>query len=288
MSNQGEKIVDRIVKDKKRRRAAAIILILLVAVLGLIFVISAFAENVGNYTINLNYKDHATGLSLYANRDFSEPTTRLEAKSLEKLTNITYADIGKDSMGKKILAGEVDGSYNAIDSSGDQKFFGYTFYVKNDYDKVQYYTGGINLIDVAKNVDAAVRFLLIQDTTYYGDPDNKRDKLIYAKPATGGGKEEDADRNFENSIGRIVPITDEASSLGGDYTEANKFRTIEPTQIHQYTFIMYLEGNDPECIENIKGGMLKFNFDFTVHQSIESIEDSYKNTITKQEYPYKE
>ena len=41
-----------------------------------------------------------------------------------------------------------------------------------------------------------------------------------------------------------------------------KVSNFKPDEIHKYTLVMWVEGNDPECTNNILGGELKAHFDF--------------------------
>ena len=53
------------------------------------------------------------------------------------------------------------------------------------------------------------------------------------------------------------------------FVDATKaFSTVEenvqPNEIIKYTFVVWLEGNDPECDDDIKGGNVKMSLTFSV------------------------
>ena len=41
----------------------------------------------------------------------------------------------------------------------------------------------------------------------------------------------------------------------------------EPKDRDKYTVVIWLEGNDPDCLDNIIGGTIKFNMNFHIIES---------------------
>ena len=44
----------------------------------------------------------------------------------------------------------------------------------------------------------------------------------------------------------------------------NTTEDFKPDQVDKYTVVIWLEGWDPECIDNIKGGVVKMSMNFKV------------------------
>lgn len=227
-------LVEKIAKNKRRLRLLTIILSSIMTAVFVLFALAAYQENTGDFTINLRYRRYQVGLSLYDNKELQNPTVRLAGDKVLEMGDMTYGDFGdyfKD-------VDNIDGSHNGVD------YFAYTFYVSN-VDRVNLnYSLQMQKLDVAKGVDEAVRVLIIEDSILYGRPENKRVWTRYAKPPVNDreGKEDYTDYNWESDD---IPFTKEVTGFA-------------PGDVHKYTVIFYLEGWDPECVEPIKGGMIKF------------------------------
>ena len=96
--------------------------------------------------------------------------------------------------------------------------------------------------NVTKNVDEAVRVAVYKNG----------EKTVYGKTkSNGGGMESDCDSEFLSST--IVMRT---SAEGFESKAKDK-----------YTIVIWLEGNDPDCLDNIIGGTLKLGMDFKIIES---------------------
>ena len=97
----------------------------------------------------------------------------------------------------------------------------------------------MNIENVTKDVDEAVRIAVYKNGQ----------KTVYGKTkSNGGGKESDCDSEFLSSS--IVMRT-----------EGTEFK---PKEKDKYTVVIWLEGNDPDCLDNIIGGTLKLSMDFKI------------------------
>jgi len=77
---------------------------------------------------------------------------------------------------------------------------------------------------------------------------------IYAKESNAGTAEVISSDNQEKTI----PFYD-------NFTVLNKTVTnFEVDAIRHYTIVMWLEGTDPDCIDDILGGEFKVSFSFTI------------------------
>lgn len=124
---------------------------------------------------------------------------------------------------------EKDGSHN-----GDN-YIAYTFYIENQGTDTIDYWYQIVIDDVIKNVDDAVRIMI-----YRND-----DKKVYAKI------NEDLNKPEEGTI----PF------YSKKYAVLENRAEFKPQDIDKFTIVIWLEGDDPECLDNIIGGEIKMHME---------------------------
>lgn len=214
---------------RKVTEAKKLTLIFLVLLLLLLTTCTAsyIQEKMGNFTINLNRIDmYKQGISLCNTPDFAEPTARLEAETVRNATNITLSDLPED-------IDQIDGQHNGED------YMAYTFYLKNaGKEAIDYYVT-IPIDSKNKGVDDAVRVVV-----YSSEKDGR---TVYAKRAKDG-----------------KPEPDTTPFYGKDIVINEKVTNFEVGDVHKYCVVIFLEGNDPECVDDIIGGMIRFSMNFNV------------------------
>ena len=225
-------------------RLIAVILIALLAVLGISFGVSELLNKAGRFTVSLMPNEY--GISLSEKPDFSEPTLNLYAEPISQMDNITKdwiqnlkGELGDDPVYK---------SFNDIDKVWGQhngkNYIAYTFGVKNasaDKKDVVTYKVTLNMLYKYKGADEAVRVAVFKN----GVP------TVYAKHRKGtpdGLEDFAADKNFLSDD--IVMQEVRSGFAVGDKDK--------------YTVVVWLEGEDPECVNDIMGGEAKFSMDFMV------------------------
>ena len=209
----------------------------------------------GHFTINMSENMFKSGFLMSETSDFANPTTHLFSRPAEDVPCVSITDIAQD-------VDEVDGSHN-------QDYFAYTYYLRNEGDESVTYDWTINLNSESKSTSIAAWLMVFEDG-----------KLsIYAKASSAGGAEtlpkEGDDRHgypepffrqyladpdqmqLIRTVGnvsyyRVVPHTFENA-----YTVAKGEQTgVEPGEVHKYTVVRWLEGDDPECTDELIGGHL--------------------------------
>ncbi len=207
-------------------RVAAMIVLALFLIILLMYVFSLFSNGAGRFTVSSS--DGHRGLILSETSDFSNTTALLNAEAVENMDNITYAWLPNDLT-------ETDGSHN-----GDN-YLCYTFYVKNTGTEDIDYRAFIDIEYVKLNVDHAVRVQLYRNEEFD----------VYAKPAADGSAE--VDPEFETT-----PFVDPNTVC--DYVRSD----FKVDEVDKYTVVCWLEGEDPECVNDILGGELKMSMFFEV------------------------
>ena len=136
----------------------------------------------------------------------------------------------------------VNGEHNGAN------YVAYTFYLKNmgtDKADVQY---SIIIANMKFGIEEAVRIRL-----YHGPFDasvaNHTDPYVdYAKTRTDGKGPEPGTTEF---LSNNIVMQDEITAM-------------EPGAIERFTIVIWLEGNDPECVDDIMGGVFKVDMSFEI------------------------
>ena len=204
-----------------------IILLIVVLLLGVFYALSLFVNRAGNFTVWI--PDELAGvITLSDTPDFEVCSTVLEADVIPSMDNITKSWM-PDNLD------EVDGCHNG------NNYIAYTFYLKNaGIDEIEYLSQ-INIHAVTLESDHAVRVMVIKNG----------EETVYAK-AQKGSNEPEPD---------TVPFLSKTKVL------ENTTDHFEPGEVDKYTVVIWLEGNDPECVDNIRGGVVKMSMNFQVLDS---------------------
>lgn len=205
----------------------AVILLIAILLLGIAYLLSVLVDRVGNFTVWVP-DGNENIISLSDTPDFANPTTLLEADIIPEMDNITKSWM-PDNLD------EVDGCHN-----GDN-YIAYTFYLKNAGENEINYMSSIDIHAVTKESDNAVRVMVIKNG----------EETVYAKAQKDSTEPEPDTVAFASNTKVLENITND----------------FEPGEVDKYTVVIWLEGNDPECVDNIRGGVVKMSMNFKVLDS---------------------
>ncbi len=227
---KGEVVVtaNKVKRRKKLEKLVPLVLLLLLLLLIIVYFVLNLVYNEGNFTISMDKNTYLdSNLIMYESMNDRSSVIKLSAKNLAFMDNISVDWIPKD------VQSEGEGSHNG------ENYIAYTFYLENKGDEVINYWYKVVQDDVIKNVDDAVRIMIFIDD----------DKAIYAKrsPVTGNA-EKDTILFEEKEDGTLIN-----QRRGG----------MEPGKVDRITIVVWLEGDDPECVNAILGGELKIHMDIT-------------------------
>ena len=219
MNNTVKVTAEKVYRRKLFTIIVKMALLILLLFFSVLYLILYVVNSNGYFTIKLdkNLKSERHIL-LSSDSEFSAETVEIKVKGLEYMDNITEGWIPFD----ELISKEGDHS--------DDNYIAYTFFVKNDGNENVDYKSKIVIESVIKNVDEAVRVAL------YTNGERK----VYAKKAKDGNAEPNTISFLSN---RLVMQQDRDN--------------IKPGEIDRYTVIVWLEGKDPECIDDIIGGEMK-------------------------------
>jgi len=215
-------------KGKLEKKIKIMLLVLLLA-LGVLYLLLSVVYESGPFTVTLDESLAITkGLVMY--EDATEKAERriLKTESLEFLDNISINWIPKD-------VHESEGGSN----NGDN-YIAYTFYIENQgIEPVSYWYSTI-IDDVIKNVDEAVRVRIYLN----GESD------IYAKINAETLESEENTTPF----------------FSDEYVEIEQRIGLMPGDTDKFTIVVWIEGDDPDCLDNLIGGAIKMHMEITQEQ----------------------
>lgn len=206
-------------------------LVVLALAFGVLFALSFMQENMGNFTINLNRLElFRRGVAIADNGDFNNATARLAADALDNGTNIAAEDL-PDNLD------DIDGSHNG------KNYVAYTFYIRNAGKTDLGYSAKLKVVSASKGVEKAARVRVYRN----GKP------TTYAAAAANGNPE---------------PNTEPFASK--DVVTTISHKNFRVGDVDKYTVVIWLDGNDPECVDKIIGGAVEFGFDFDSSETDDS------------------
>jgi hypothetical protein len=137
---------------------------------------------------------------------------------------------------------DIDGDHNG------RNYMAYTYYVRNAGKEDVGYSASIILDSCSKGAENAVRVAVWRNG----------ERVIYAAPAADGSDEEGCVSFLDSST--VCTYTEENFLVGN---------------VDKYTIVIWMEGEDPECVDAIVGGSVEFSMD------IDALEDDDSNLFTK-------
>ena len=220
---------NKINNRKKFENIIKLILLILLLMLGILYFILSVIYEAGPFTITLDEQlTRKSGLIMYEKIAEKNEKRILKSENLEFLDNISVNWIPQD------VATSGGGSHN-----GDN-YIAYTFFIENQgIDSATYWYSTI-IDDVIKDVDEAIRVRI-----YLND-----DSIIYAKKNNITGEAEIGTKEFYSD----------------EFVEIEQRRDILPGEIDKFTIVMWIEGDDPDCIDSLIGGEIKMHMEITQEQ----------------------
>ncbi len=224
-------------------------LLFLLGGMTLLFTYAALSNQKGNFTISVSGNLLSVGFDLSDTEDFANPQVRLASTILEEVNAISIQDLPDD-------LDMYEGSHNM------DNVVAYTYWVRNAGEVEVDYKWYMVLNAVTRGLDDAV-WIMIYDEGY---------QTIYSKPIEATGEPEHL------SGYDIPPLYNQAANPEQQYyqTEEGKWgimttpyaqervvatglvENFQPDERHKYTVVIWVEGDDPECTNEILGAHAGF------------------------------
>ena len=208
----------------QKRLLKAALGILLTAVI-VLYIVAVLYMRTGSFTVSVNKYDMVQkGLSLSESRTMDKKTVLLNAEIVEDVTNISGSWLPEN-------IDMIDGVHNG------ENHIAYTFYLQNTGTEIQDYEYSLVLSNITQDLDEAIRIRLYLN----GKP------VTYARTRSDGGGPEPGTKEFYSDL---VVLQE----------RRKEFR---PNVIDKFTVVIWIEGNDPDCIDNLIGGQLRAEMKFS-------------------------
>lgn len=256
-----------------RVHAAKQTIAIILFILSVAFLMAAFYTNAGEFVVKVDREMARDGFYLSEIPNFDERLITLRADALVDATNVSIYNIDEDVM-------NIDGCHHS------DNVFAYTFYVKNLTGETKDYRYTLFIRNKTQGIEDAAWIMLFHN--------GKQE--IFAKENKGGHPEcqysefEFPFREYalhpneqQTTISNKNPsyITQEVidyhdfDSLNGIYelttvpfaSEKTVCTGLRPDFEHdgmdKFTVVIWLEGEDPECVDDIIGGEIELAMSFT-------------------------
>lgn len=187
------------------------------------FMVLSLVYNGGKFSINLDQEMEDKGIILYEDSLVKQPTRKLYAEDIEYMDNISINWIPQN------INEEKDGAHNGTN------YIAYTFYIENEGEEAVNYWYTVYVDDVIKNVDEAARIMVFRN----------EEKTVYAKINQDTGEPEPNTKVFHAE----------------DIAVLEQRENLKPTEIDKFTIVIWLEGDDPDCVNKIIGGEIKLHME---------------------------
>lgn len=209
---------------KRKYSKVRIIVSIFLLLLSLIFIILGVIYKGGKFTITLDKRlSQESGIIIYEDHEIKEGKRKLAARDIDFMDNISIDWIPQN------IDNEKDGSHNG------ENYIAYTFYIENEGTENINYWYSVKIDDVIKNVDEAARVMIFLNGN----------KKVYAKINSYTKEpEKDTEQFFDKNTAVLEQRKD-----------------FKPGDIDKFTIVIWLEGDDPDCIDNILGGEIKMHME---------------------------
>ena len=222
----------------------------------LLFSISFYSTESGNFTFSVDQRAYSIGITLYEFAEDKEYTARLMAEKVDNAEGMTdLCGIMPDrDLDHPTCIPPDEFYYTAEGSNNGENYIAYSFYVEmtGDSQFAADLVAEIDIISTANAAEEAVRVKVIID----------EESTVYAKLQSENGE----------NPGELEPYTDKAF-YGPTTVMKENFTNFSPGDVKKVTVILWYEGYDPDHTIDIWNGGVKLSMSFTVTNVVTLDED---------------
>lgn len=251
-------------------------LIATLLLIGSLLAMSMVAQLRGMFTVTLSDHLFDHGFTLSESIDFDNPTTHLFCEAATDVPCISITNIGTD-------VDEQEGQHNGFG------YFAYSYYLRNEGETAAKYKWQLQVTGESKDCSSAAWVMIIEQGKMH----------LYAEPTATGRPEivpppEDTTHGYLEipvmqlaedpsqylkpikTVGNATYYRIEPQSFASDLVLATEGqKDIEPGQAHKYTIVIWLEGDDPDCIDDRIGGHLGMQMQYALEEEDSDEEGSF-------------
>ena len=217
---------ERVYKKKIFSKLVKIAFLLLIIFLSIVYLFLYIVYDGGRFTVSLD-RNMSNRKNVFLSEDgkVKSKTRQLSADTIDYMDNISIKWLPEN------IDTEATGAHN-----GDN-YIAYTFYVVNAGEEKVHYWYEIDIDDTIKNVDEAIRIMVYRNGT----------PTVYAKKSSITKKKEPGTKKF----------------VSNDIAVLEQRKNLKPGSKDRFTIVIWIEGDDPECQNNLLGRQIKMHMDIT-------------------------
>ena len=220
-----------------------------------LYAISVVTQLKGHFTVHISDDLFKEGFTISDDASFSIPTSHLFSTPAVDVPCISIVDIPED-----------------VDQQGAHSgnYFAYTFYLKNEGESIADYQWELRINSESNSVSSAAWIMVFVDG----------EMTLYAKP-NENGEPQTLPESGNDTVGYLkAPLYESAADKEGQYEIIKQVSTmtywrvvtkpfesetviasgerthVVPDEVHKYTIVVWLEGDDPDCTSDVIGGHL--------------------------------
>ncbi len=216
---------DKIHKKKIFSRIAHAVLLVLLLIFMISYSILYIVYNETNFSISVDKDMLKSSIFLSEDGSLENKSRKLSAYAAEYMDNISVNWISED------VDTEADGSHNGTN------YVAYSFYLVHTGSNPINYWYEIDVDDTIRDLDDAIRIMIYHNG----------EKKIYAKPNT---QTNEAEEGTEKFFSDNIAVLEERKNFN-------------PGDKDHFTVVVWIEGDDPDCNNELLGGGIKMHMDIT-------------------------
>lgn len=225
---------------------------------GIIMLLLAFltyyGQNSGNFVMSVDDEAFKRGIAISDKKDFSTESRWLTADPVEDVrdTTLAFVDI------EEII--NTEGAYKQTRSN----YLAYTFFLTNVGSEATPVDYEVIINNQSKNIAQAIRVLIIVD----GEIAYNEQGIRYIEYDTYNMYQAPDEENVQYK-GDLAKFTLFKSS---DVICSEVIKNLRPGQTKKISVMMWLEGEDPECIETLASAKIKIAMNLSIPKHMEEVE----------------
>ena len=221
---------EKVHKKKIFSKVSKLSLLLLLLFASAIYIVLYVVYNESSFIINVDRDMLKSSIFLTEDGNKNSKTRTLTADAAEYMDNISVKWISED------VDTEANGSHN-----GDN-YFAYSFYLVHDGENPINYWYEISIDDIIKDLDKAIRVMIYHNGV----------KTIYAKENDETKQPEEGTKKFYSETVAVV----------------EERKNFSPGDKDRFTVVVWIEGDDPDCNNELLGGGIKMHMDITEERNV--------------------
>lgn len=234
MKNEVEVKAKKIYRGKLVKKVVKISFLLLLVLISIIYLILYIVYESGRFTVTLDRNlSNRKNVFLSETGKKSDKTRELSAETINYMDNISIKWLPDD------IDNEAFGAHN-----GDN-YIAYTFFVINAGKETVHYWYEIDIDDTILSVDEAIRIMIIKNGK----------QTVYAKKSKINGEAEGGTKKF---VSKSIAVLEQRKSF-------------KPNSKDKYTIVVWIEGDDPECKNDLLGGEIKMHMSITEEHFLKKV-----------------